>query len=71
MYSEGDAVSVFIEGNLFKGVIVAVARDDEGKSAYEVKGYDSELGAPEKWFKGSDVFKVETPAMETWKRLGS
>lgn len=59
MFSHGDEVLVLIDGALVKGKITAIAKNDEGKFAYEVKAPNDAFGAPAKFFKGSDVFKLE------------
>ncbi len=72
MFSHGEEVLVLIDGILIKGEIIAIAKNDEGKCAYEVKAPNNALGAPARYFKGSDVFKLEqTPEeqQEIWNKL--
>ena len=72
MFSHGDEVMVLIDGVLIKGEIIAIAKNDEGRFAYEVKAPNIALGAPAKYFRGSDVFKLEqTPEeqQEVWNKL--
>lgn len=72
MFSRGEEVLVLIDGVLIKGEIIAIAKNDEGKFAYEVKAPNNAFGAPVKCFKGSDVFKLEqTPEeqLEVWNKL--
>ena len=74
MFSQGNEVLVLIEGSLIKGEVVAVAKDDEGTSAYEVKAPNNALGAHAKWFKGSDVFmleKSEEEKLKDWQNLAA
>jgi hypothetical protein len=59
MFSHGEEVLVLIDGVLVKGKVIAIAKNDEGKFAYEVAAPNNALGAPVKYFRGGDVFQLE------------
>ncbi len=59
MFLHGEEVLVLVDGALIKGEIVAIAKNDEGKFAYEIKAPNNALGAPTRYFKGSEVFQLE------------
>jgi hypothetical protein len=59
MFSHGEEVLVLIDGVLVKGEVIAIAKNDEGKFAYEIKAPNNALGAPTRHFKGCDVFQLE------------
>lgn len=72
MFSRGEDVLVLVDGALIKGEITAIAKNDEGKFAYEVKAPNNAFAAPTRYFRGSDVFKLEqTPEeqLEVWDKL--
>jgi hypothetical protein len=55
-YKVGSEVSVFDNGELNQGKILASAEDDTGRYAYEIQVVNKTLGAPVKWYKSADVF---------------
>ena len=72
MFSHGEDVLVLMDGSMVKGQILAVAKSDEGKYAYEVQAPNNALGAPTRYFKGGDVFRLEqTPdeRLEAWNKV--